>query len=95
MAGKVELAPAERTHRIAAQKARLQGVSFMGPYECSHSSCDVVGELLEKDSVVYPQPHKFGTRPSEVSKEKPPRELVIDGGSHISVKDGKLLKIGS
>ena len=30
MAGKVELAPAERTHRIAAQKARLQGVSFMG-----------------------------------------------------------------
>ena len=89
MAGKVELAPAERSHRIAAQKTRLQGVSFMGPYECSHSSYDVVGELLEKDSVVYPQPHKFGTRSSEVSKEKPPRELVIDGGSHISVKDGK------
>ena len=89
MAGKVELAPAERSHRIAAQKTRLQGVSFMGRYECSHSSYDVVGELLEKDSVVYPQPHKFGTRSSEVSKEKPPRELVIDGGSHISVKDGK------
>ena len=40
---------------------------------------------------MYPQPHKFGTRSSEVSKEKPPRELVIDGGSHISVKDGKLV----
>lgn len=89
VAGKVELAPAERSHRIAAQKTRMSGVSFAGPYECSHASYDVVGDMLEKDSVLYPQPHKFGTRSSEVAREKPPRELVIDGGSHLSVKDGK------
>jgi len=80
IAGKVDLAPAERSHRIAAQKGRLPGISFSGPYECSHASYDVVGDLLEKDSIMYPQPHKFGTRSSEVSLEKPPRELVIDGG---------------
>lgn len=48
VAGKVELAPAERSHRIAAQKTRLSGVSFAGPYECSHASYDVVGDMLEK-----------------------------------------------
>ena len=86
---KVELAPAERSFRIEAQKKRLVGISFQGPYECSFSCYDIVSDLLDKDAAVYPQPHKFGTRASEVAKEKPAKELVIDSGSHVSVRDGK------
>ena len=86
---KVELAPAERSFRIEAQKKRLVGISFQGPYECSFSCYDIVSEMLDKDAAVYPQPHKFGTRASEVAKEKPAKELVIDSGSHVSVRDGK------
>ena len=86
---KAELAPAERAQRIADQKTRLGGVSFQGPYECGHACYDVVADMLEKDLPVYPQPHRFVTRNSEVAKEKPPKELIIDGTSHIAVKDGK------
>ena len=86
---KVELAPAERSFRIDAQKKRLVGISFQGPYECSFSCYDIVSEMLDKDAAVYPQPHKFGTRASEVAKEKPAKELVVDSGAHVSVRDGK------
>ncbi len=86
---KAELAPAERAQRIADQKGRLGGISFQGPYECGHACYDVVADMLEKDLPVYPQPHRFVTRHSEVAKEKPPKELIIDGTSHIAVKDGK------
>ena len=53
---KVELAPAERSFRIEAQKKRLVGISFQGPYECSFSCYDIVSEMLDKDAAVYPQP---------------------------------------
>ena len=86
---KIELAPAERTFRVEAQRKRLVGISFQGPYECSYSCYDIVSEMLDKDAAVYPQPHKFGTRASEVSKEKPARELIIDAAAHVSVRDGK------
>ena len=86
---KAELAPAERAQRIADQKTRLGGISFQGPYECGHACYDVVADMLEKDLPVYPQPHRFVTRNSEVAKGNPPKELIIDGTSHIAVKDGK------
>jgi len=86
---KIELAPAERSFRIEAQKKRLVGISFQGPYECSYSCYDIVSEMLDKDAAVYPQPHKFGTRASEVSKERPAKELIIDSTAHVSVRDGK------
>ena len=63
----------------------MTGLSFQGPYECGHACYDIVADMLEKD--LYPQPHRFVTR--EVAKEKPPKELIIDGTSHIAVKDGK------
>ena len=86
---KVEMAPAERAQRIEDQKASLTGLSFQGPYECGHACYDIVADMLEKDLPVYPQPHRFVTRNSEEAKEKPPKELIIDGTSHIAVKDGK------
>ena len=86
---KIELAPAERSFRVEAQKKRLVGISFQRLYECSFSCYDIVSEILDKDAAVYPQPHKFGTRASEVSKEKPAKELIIDSAAHVSVRDGK------
>ena len=86
---KSELSPPERSHRIADQKTRLTGISFQGPYECAFSCYDIVSEMLEKDTPTYPQPHRFGTRSSEVSKEKPAKELVIDSGAHVAVRDAK------
>ena len=83
---KVELVPAERNARIAAQKARMRGLTLTGPLECSHGSYDYVGQMLEKDSPMYLEPHRFDTRAAEVSREKPGKELILDQNK-ISVKD--------
>ncbi|CAE7337159.1 unnamed protein product [Symbiodinium sp. CCMP2456] len=83
---KVELVPAERSARIASQKARMRGLTLSGPLECSHGSYDYVGQMLEKDSPMYLEPHRFDTRAAEVAREKPGKELVLDQNK-ISVKD--------
>ena len=83
---KVELVPAERNSRIAAQKARMKGLTLSGPLECSHGSYDYVGQMLEKDSPMYLEPHRFDTRAAEVAREKPGKELVLDQNK-ISVRD--------
>lgn len=80
-----ELAPAERAARIKEQQKRLAGYDLSGPLECSHSSYDMVGEMLQKDAVCYLSPTKFGTRSTEVSKEKPPREVVVGSSSLLTV----------
>ena len=85
---KKELVPAERATRIEAQRVRLAGYDLTGPLECSHSSYDLCLELLEKDSIFYLPPHRFTTRTSEVSKEKPGKELVIDASS-LKISDKK------
>ena len=66
---KRELVPAERSVRIADQKARLAGYDLTGPLECSFASYDICVELQEKDAVYYLAPHKFTTRSSEVIKD--------------------------
>ena len=86
---KPELVPAERHARIREQKTRLAGYDLTGPLECSHASYDVVGEMLQKDSVVYLPPTKFGTRSAEVAKDRPPKELIIDSSSHLAVTTGR------
>ena len=85
---KKELVPAERATRIEAQRVRLAGYDLTGPLECSHASYDLCLELLEKDSIFYLPPHRFTTRTSEVSKEKPGKELVIDASS-LKISDKK------
>lgn len=83
-----EFVPAERSSRIEAQKVRLAGYDLSGPLECSFASYDLRLELLEKDSVYYLAPHKFTTRSSEVAREKPGKELVIDSNS-LKINDVK------
>lgn len=77
-----------RATRITEQKTRLSGFDLTGPFECSYASYDVCLELLEKDAVYYLAPHHFSTRTSEVSKEKPGKELVIDANS-LKISDKK------
>ena len=57
-----ELIPAERAARIEEQRKRLSGYDLTGPLECSHASYDLCLELIEKDSIFYLPPHRFGTR---------------------------------
>ena len=83
-----ELVPAERSSRMEAQKTRLAGYDLSGPLECSFASYDLCLELLEKNSVYYLAPHKFTTRSSEVAREKPGKELVIDSNS-LKINDVK------
>ena len=83
---KVELVPAERSARIAAQRARMQGLTLSGPLECSYGSYDYVGQMLEKDSPMYLEPHRFDTRAAEVARERPGKELILDQ-NRLSVKD--------
>ena len=42
--------------------------------------------MIENNVPSYLEPHRFTTRTSEVSKEKPGKELVIDQ-AHLTVKD--------
>ena len=83
---KAELVPAERATRILNQKTRLQGVEFTGPLECSHASYDYVSRMVESDTPMYLEPHRFTTRASEVAREKPGKELVLDNINFL-VKD--------
>jgi len=85
-AKKAELVPAERSQRIREQKTRLSGFELTGPLECSHASYDYVAKMIENNVPSYLEPHRFTTRTSEVSKEKPGKELVIDQ-AHLTVKD--------
>lgn len=83
---KAELVPAERATRIQGQKTRLSGMELTGPLECSHSSYDYVAKMLEADVPMYLEPHRFTTRSSEVSRERPGKELVLDN-INLTVKD--------
>lgn len=84
-----ELGHAEKQARITNQKKQLAGYDLSGPLECSHASYDLVGEMLQKDSVTYLSPTKFGTRASEVTREKPPKEVVIGSGAQLTVTAGQ------
>eukprot|EP00435_Cladocopium_sp_Y103_P065685 s1265_g27.t1 len=83
---KAELVPAERATRIQNQKARLHGVELTGPLEVSHASYDYVAKMLELDTPMYLEPHRFTTRSSEVARERPGKELVLDNVS-LTVQD--------
>eukprot|EP00435_Cladocopium_sp_Y103_P029765 s285_g7.t1 len=85
---KAELVPAERATRIQNQKIRLQGMELTGPLECSHMSYDYVAKMLEADVPMYLEPHRFTTRSSEVAREKPGKELVLDN-VNLTVKDAE------
>ena len=87
-ARKAELVPAERAQRIQNQKERLAGMELTGPYECSHASYDYVAKMIEHDVPSYREPHRFTTRSSEVSKDKPAKELVLDQ-THLTVRDAE------
>ena len=82
---KAELVP-ERATRIQQQRTRLQGMELTGPLECSHSSYDYIAKMLEADVPMYLEPHRFTTRASEVARERPGKELVLDN-VHLTVKD--------
>ena len=83
---KAELVPAERATRIENQKVRLQGIELTGPLECSHASFDYVARMLENDTPMYLEPHRFTTRASEAAREKPGKALVLDY-INLTVKD--------
>jgi hypothetical protein len=84
---KAELVPAERTARIQAQRNRMLGLELVGSLECSYACYDLVGTLIEADTPLYLEPHRFGSRAQEVSRERPPKQLVIDGSAKLSFKE--------
>jgi hypothetical protein len=84
---KAELVPAERTARIQAQRDRMLGLELVGSLECSFACYDLVGTMIEADTPLYLEPHRFGSRAQEVSRERPPKQLVIDGSAKLSFKE--------
>eukprot|EP00439_Symbiodinium_sp_Y106_P081486 s2168_g20.t1 len=83
---RIELAPAERNTRILNQKTKMKGLTLVGQLECSYASYDYVGAMLEKDSPMYLEPHRFDTRAAEVARERPGKELILEQ-NRISVRD--------
>ena len=77
---------AEREDRLAAQKARLGGLSFQGEEEVAHGAYDIVFAMAQKNEPTWLAPEKFGTRRAEISAKKAGKELVIDG-TGVAVKD--------
>ena len=75
---KSKMAPAERDNRIKDQRTKLEGLRLKGEEECSHSSYDLVLNMLEKDCLIYLGPEKFPTRRQELMQKKPGREISID-----------------
>lgn len=83
---KTKMAPAERDNRIKDQRTKLEGLRLREEEECSHSSYDLVLNMLEKDCQIYLGPEKFPTRRQELMQKKPGREISIDQSALI-VKD--------
>ena len=77
---------AEREDRLAAQKARLGGLTFQGEEEVAHGAYDIVFAMAQKNELTWLAPEKFGTRRAEISARKAGKELVIDG-TGVAVKD--------
>ena len=77
---------AEREDRLAAQKARLGGLTFQGEEEVAHGAYDIVFAMAQKNELTWLAPEKFGTRRAEISAKKAGKELVIDG-TGVAVKD--------
>eukprot|EP00435_Cladocopium_sp_Y103_P070408 s179_g35.t1 len=71
---------------IQNQKTRLQGFELTGPLEASHASYDYVAKMMEQDTPMYLEPHRFTTRASEVARERPGKELVLDN-VNLTVQD--------
>ena len=65
------------------------GLNLEGEIECAFSSYDLVMDMMERDTVLYLSPHKFVSRRSELAYEKMIKELVIEPGNNIKVKDKK------
>ena len=85
-----KLPAAERTARVAAQKARLAGLNLEGPLEVAHCVYDLVSGMLEADSLKYVAPNRCVTRLSEITSTKPPKELKLDSNSTgIVVREGQ------
>ena len=89
MTKQAELVPAERTARVAAQKLRLSGRDLSGQFEYSYASYNYVHKMLVENQVFYLAPHHFGTRQSEIVRDKPSKELVIDASAHVTVKEAE------
>ena len=64
----------------------MKGLVLVGQLECSYASCDCVGFILEEDSPMYLEPHRFDARAAEVDRERPGKELTLDH-NRISVRD--------
>ena len=84
---KADLAPAERQARISDQRKRLAGLDLSGPYENAFCNYAYVGTVMDQDFLNYLEPHRFLTRASEVSRDKPGKELTLDESSRILIKD--------
>ena len=85
-----KLPAAERTARVAAQKARLAGLNLEGLLEVAHCVYDLVSGMLEADSLKYVAPNRCVTRLSEITSTKPPKELKLDSNSTgIVVREGQ------
>ncbi|CAE7530302.1 unnamed protein product, partial [Symbiodinium microadriaticum] len=84
---KVELAPAERAQRIAAQKRRLAGFDLTGPLENAYSNYVYVSAMVEHDHPQWLELHRFIPRSQEISREKPGKEVILDESAKLSIRD--------
>ena len=77
---------AERDDRLAAQKARLGGLTLQVEEEVAHGAYDIVFAMAQKNELTWLAPEKFGTCRAEIGAKKAGKELVIDG-TGVAVKD--------
>ena len=77
----VTVAPAEREHRVTAQRARLTGLTHSGVEEVAFEGYNLVCGMMQQQQNVlaYQRPNRFLTRQQELQMKRLVRRLRSTG----------------
>ena len=67
----------EKQRRLAAQQARITGISHKHEQQASHALIDACFQMIENGSLVYIAPSKCGSRDQEIQQDSKTRQKQL------------------
>lgn len=80
----------EKQRRLAAQQARITGISHKHEQQASHALIDACFQMIENGSLVYIAPSKCGSRDQEIQHDSKTRQKQL-----ITIEQGALKTVAS
>ena len=80
----------EKQRRLAAQQARITGISHKHEQQASHALIDACFQMIENGSLVYIAPSKCGSRDQEIQQDSKTRQKQL-----ITIEQGALKTVAS